>query len=490
MVLAVFSIWLISLNLIGSVRGNQQVTLYSEDFAPPVDGWTLIPNTDTWEIGSMPTDHSGNLKGLGTELSTGLGYTDNVNQQIEATMPVVNLEGYSNIHLSFYQYYYFSDSLNDGGGIYLWNGSDFINPLNDYPSAVSGDLNFYVVAGLAYTGHPNEKGWAYNSTGLWRQVIIDLSAIGINNSDFQVTFVFGETGADIIHGTGWYIDDIEIIGERPQGDSWWIWIIFIIGTIISLGTVYYYTRKSPRSTEYEIGDKTTPAPAPPTVTTSTPTTPPVSTPPPPVPVQIPPTVKWWRTMGDYESENPLYENGYSYDIVFEVPCTITPAPDQVIVVHVVITVTVQCKNGPHSFTYDYWEAFTLHDPKNDKTTTPDKHYVDRNDLEKQIMNKTGCDQILSYTVTRTHTANLGTVAGADWNGTPDGGQFAYLRNGPPPENKPSTPSSRPDSRVQGNVTSFSTTGATTFTGTYTYNAQTGSSTYTSSNNPGTTYTYP
>ncbi|MFX1258615.1 MAG: hypothetical protein ACFFAN_12195, partial [Promethearchaeota archaeon] len=97
----------------------------------------------------------------------------------------------------------------------------------------------------------------------------------------------------------------------------------------------------------------------------------------------------------------------------------------------------------------------------------------------------------SYKIDRKHTVNIGEVQGENWEQS-KGGHFAYILNGPPPENKKSNPSNRDREgvKVQGNVARFSTTGATVFTSTYTYNDISGKSTFTSSLNPGKTYTHP
>ncbi|NVM55707.1 MAG: hypothetical protein HWN66_18555 [Candidatus Helarchaeota archaeon] len=535
------------LSLIIPAEANHQVTLYSEDFATLPGDWSFTNNNNNWQTGLIPFgDHSMDGNGLGTELL--INYADNVNEMIEAQTPTINLQGYTNIKLSFYHWYNFSDSLNDGGGIYLWNGTGYINPLNDFPSAVTGDLNTHVINGLEYPGHLNEKGWAYNSSDVWLQVVIDLSQIGLSNSDFNVTFVFGENETDTIHGMGWYIDDIHIFeDQQPTNWTWLILIIIIIAGVIATSSIYHFTHESDLDTKkYEIGEETsgtetttpttteTPTPTTPTETTpsttttpstptqptpSTPTTPTPSPTPTPTPTTTPgtsttptpstttpttpqtvptpapvstsqPRIKWnkvWTLV-----ENPLYEDGYYYEITFEVPCSITPEANQVVVAHIVVTVTAQCKNGTYTITLDYWEAFTLHDRTEDKTTTRDKHFLDLNETINGILSQTNCDEVLSFTATRTHTVGLGTVQGAAWYGQEDGGSFAYLSNGPPPQNQPSVPAVRPHEnvRVQGSVTSFNTATASTFTGTYTYNAQTGTQTYTSSANPGTTYTFP
>ncbi|MHA1269304.1 MAG: hypothetical protein ACTSPY_05905 [Candidatus Helarchaeota archaeon] len=518
-------IWTSSLILMPSIKTNQQVVLYSEDFSSSPATWSFTNAINYWEIGNIPFGvHSGDGMGLGTIL--GGDYLDNIDEMIEVKSPTINFVGYVNVKLSFYHWYNFSDSQNDGGGIYLWNGSDYINPLNKFPSAISGDLNFHVINGLAYTGHPNELGWGYNSSGQWKQVILDLKLMGFQNSDFTITFVFGEESLDSIHGEGWYIDDIQIVGEISQKNNTWFWILLLIigittATGITIGIKYYYGKDSgkyeigndttkpqtqptttttpestPTSTPTTTSGKSTPTTTTPTTTTTTPTTTTTTTPkkiepkvPKPVSVKPPPKIKWFRPMGEYESDNPLNKDGYYYEIIFEIPCTITPTKDQVIIAHVVFTITVKCKNGTHTYTYDYWEAFTIHDPKEDKTTTRDKHYIDRSQLEADIYKNTNCDKILSYTVTREHTIGLGTVSGADWNNQMDGGAFAYLKYGPPPDNKKSTPSTRPNARVSGSVTSFSKINSTKFEGTYTYDAQTGKSTYKSSLNPNKTYTH-
>ena len=118
----------------------------------------------------------------------------------------------------------------------------------------------------------------------------------------------------------------------------------------------------------------------------------------------------------------------------------------------------------------------------------DKHYVNKPSVEHAI--EAHCPNCKThrpprYSVTRKHTVNLGTVTNANWEERYDD-SFAYLANGPPPDNQPSNPSTRTDATVQGSVTSFSTEGALVFEGTYTTEGF--SSSYTST--LGQTYTWP
>ena len=185
---------LFSIALIRSGTCTESVTLFSENFSTPISGWNKGWNTwNAWQDGPPPFgDHGGAGGAIGTNVLA--PYIDNTNTSIELSSPTIDLSesGLINIELTFWHWYNFSNSLNDGGGIYLYDGSKYINPLNDYPSAVSGDkTTINHIAGLDYSGHLNEQGWAYNSSGEWRSVTIDISAIGLTNTDFNITFIFG-----------------------------------------------------------------------------------------------------------------------------------------------------------------------------------------------------------------------------------------------------------------------------------------------------------
>ncbi len=441
--------------------------------------------------------------------------------------------------MSFYHQFNFTTTMNDGGGLYLYDGSDWINPLNDHQTAVSGDpYVFGIVAGLAYPGHPAENGWIHDSGGEWVLVTVNLSAIGISTSNFSFSFVFGETGVDPGHGFGWFIDDIVITAEyqaksNPGGVDWW-WFIVIGGVIAAIvtgigisthGRGDRFNRDGGEITGPGATDVTPTVPGETGGSGTTDTTggttditggtsdpgaggdgsnPPASRPasvPAGVPVkqERPPQVRWKRSADDTETENPLHPRGYRYNIYFEVPCTITPGPNEVIVAHIVITITASCdpakctnnpncSNGTFTQTYDYWEAFTMVDPPKDKSTALDKHYVDMADVEKRLR-IAGCPNPDKIKIDRKHTVNRGEVTGADWTERLEGGSFAYILHGPPPQSAMSNPSSRPGEgmNVRGSVTLFSEDGALVFTSSYTYEASTGNQSFQSTMNPGNTY---